>query len=545
MKRIIYILIGMLIISITFSCKKALNAPPIEFTYGDQFWTSRASVEQATAAMYGQLRAGLRGPVNTGILGSSYFIFGDLTAGLFNVPPIPEGGALNYGVSATPTNSRTPWNFSYVLQRTSDLQDWSRFYRVIALCNLIMEKVSAMPTNLFQDKAQQNSYVAEAKFVRAYTYFTITRIWGDPVYVSKTYNDVDYGKVPPVPRSPEAAVLDSCLNDLRYAKSVLPFSGGDPSKTTRGNRGSVSALMAHIFAWKHNYDSAHYYAQEVITKGGYTLEPMSSYLNIWKGKSSRESIFEMPMQFNASDPHSKDDNNPSSEATFGGFAFFLKGSIVNNERTNCWISPTGTFIDFKDRTVQTRDSLPSTTLFDTVRDERTKVALKLMNASGGDLKGYMLLKYSNFNYQSPDTKSFPYINNNLVLFRLSDMYLLDAEALAYKGDLAGAKRNLAFTQDRAGINTYTVPTNAFDVQEEVIKERGREFIGEGIWFYDLIRNQNPPGTPHRWLEFLGYQPARVTPENKGYYWPIDMNTLFPYDNLLVQNPWWKNNAGRL
>ncbi|MGY3052998.1 hypothetical protein ACVWYG_001195 [Pedobacter sp. UYEF25] len=543
MKKLIYVLaIGFMTIC-SVSCKKALNAPPIDSTYGSEFWTSRASVEQATAAMYGQLRYGLRGSLGADQGESSYFVFGDLVAGLFK----PAGGDtfLGYGLSSTPSVSTKPWNFSYTPYWENDLQNWSRFYRVIAQCNLIMKKVPEMPTSLFQSKAQQNSYVAEAKFVRAYTYFTLTRIWGDPVYVGATYDDVDYGKIPPVPRSLESAVLDSCLRDLRSAKSALSFSGGDPKQTTRGNRGSVSALMAHIFAWKHNYDSAHYYAQEVITKGGYSLEPMSSYLNIWKGQVSRESIFEMPMQFSANDPNFKD-RGSFAEATFAGFGGFLKGPAVDNVRSSCWIAPSGTFIDFKDKTVSTRDSLPATTLFDTVRDERTKKALKLMNASGGDPKGYMLLKYSTFNYQSPDTKSYPYISNNLVLFRLSDMYLLDAEALAYKGDLAGARRNLAFTQDRAGINTYTVPTNPFDMQEEVIKERGREFIGEGIWFYDLIRNENPPAGPHThtWLEFLGYPRDRVSVENRGYYWPIDMNTLFPYDNLLTQNPWWKNNAGR-
>ena len=42
----------------------------------------------------------------------------------------------------------------------------------------------------------------------------------------------------------------------------------------------------------------------------------------------------------------------------------------------------------------------------------------------------MLIKYTNFFYQKPDTKTLPYINNDLVLFRLSDIILLDAEALA-------------------------------------------------------------------------------------------------------------------
>ncbi len=543
-KRFLYAILitGILTISI-ISCNKQLHTAPINSTYGAEFWTSQNSVEEATVAMYGQLRAGLRGAMATDQGESSYFVFGDLVAALFS----PAGGDtfLPYGLSETPVVSTKPWNFSYTPYWEPDLQNWSRFYQVIALCNLILQNVPQMNASLFQSSDQRKSYLAEALFVRAYTYFTITRIWGDPVYVSKSYNDVDYGNVPPVPRSPEAAVLDSCIKDLHFASATLDFSGSDPTKTIRANRGSVDALMAHIFEWQHQYDSAHYYCQEIINNGGYSLEPMSNYLNIWKGQSSNESIFEMPMQYNANDPNFKNGGN-WQEATFNCFAGFLKGPIIDNQRTSSWIAPTGTFIDYKDPTVQTRDSIPATTLFDTVKDARTKVALQFVTASGGDPAGYMLMKYTNFNYQSPDTKSFPYINNDLVLFRLADIYLLDAEALAYKGDLIGAAQDLSFTEKRAGINTYRRPTNKFDMQEEVIKERGRELIGEGQWFYDLIRNENTPdGThTHTWLELIGYPADRVSPQNKGYYWPLDMNTLFPYDNLLLQNLWWTNHAGR-
>ena len=70
--------------------------------------------------------------------------------------------------------------------------------------------------------------------------------------------------------------------------------------------------------------------------------------------------------------------------------------------------------------------------------------------------------------------------------------------------------------------------------DEVVMERGRELIGEGQWFYDLIRTE----PTQQWLEYIGYPSDRVNATNKGYYWPLDMGTLFPQDNLLTQNPWW-------
>jgi hypothetical protein len=524
-------ILGVIAVSVS-SCKKELHTAPIGSTYGDEFWTSQSAVDEATAAMYGQLRASLRAGSDQGVDDEvpCYFVFGDFVSNLFSVSG--NDVFLQYGLTSTNTK---PWNFSYV-PYWSNLQNWSRFYQVIALCNLILQNVPQMPAAEFESKEQQNAYVAQALFVRAYAYFTITRIWGDPVYVSKTYNEVDYGNIPPVPRSPEADVLDSCINDLHAASSALEFSGGDPSKSITANKGNVDALLAHIFEWKHEYDSAHYYCQEVINKGGYSLEPMSNYLNIWKGKSSSESIFEIAMQYNPDDPNFKDGNS-WAEATFNCFGGFLKGPIVDNVRGSCWIAPYGPDA--------IGSPLPSTIIFsDTLHDARTHVAMQYTNSSGGDPAGFMLMKYANFAYQSPGTETYPYLNNDLVLFRLGEIYLLDAEALAYKGDLEGARNALRFTEDRAGLTSYTQPNNAEEMVEEIIKERGRELIGEGQWYFDLVRNLNTQNGAHNhWLTDLSYPTDRLTPQNKGYYWPIDMQALFPFDNLLVQNPWWINNSG--
>jgi hypothetical protein len=502
--KIILPLVAAIVLTGT-SCKKYLYEAPITSTYGAAFWTSQTAVEQGTLAMYGQLRSSLRSS-------SSFFINGDLCSGAF----IPNAGQWNY--QTIKASSNPPYNFSYVPYLEGDLQNWTRFYRVIAQANLVLQNVPKMSASLFVNEDVRNAYLAEALFIRAYTYFYMIRIWGDPVYVSQSFDDVDYGHIPPIPRSPEGAVLDSCINDLKKAATKLPFSNGDVAKTTRANRGSVSALLAHIYAWKHDYANAHLYCQEVITKGGYNLEPMASYTNIWKGQASNESIFELPMQFVANDPNFNDQNS-WAEAQFGFFGTFVKDDIVDKRKNQCWLSPDNGMVDW----------------FYDGADERYKKVWTHVPATGGDVAGYMLLKYTNFNYQKPDTKTLPYLNNNLVLFRLSDIILLDAEAMASTGDLAGARSALSKTEIRAGAKTYLDPTSQYDMLDEVVMERGRELFGEGQWYYDLIRTQEAQG----WLEAVGYPSnGRVNNVNKGYYWPLDMGALFPYDNLLTQNPWW-------
>jgi hypothetical protein len=486
------------------SCQKYLHEAPINSTYGAKFWTSQTSVEQATTAMYGQFRSCVRNS-------NAHFINGDLAAGTF----FPNTNQWN--LASMKASYNPPFNFSYVPYYESVLQNWSRFYQLIAQANLVLRNVPAMPASDFTAESVRSGYIAEALFMRAYAYFYMIRIWGDPVYVTSTYDNVDYGNIPPLPRTPESAVLDSCLRDLKNAAASMSFSGGDPTKAIRANKGSAYALIAHIYAWKHEYDSAHAYCSRVISGGGYSLEAMSSYTNIWNGQSSGESIFELPMTYNYSDPNFTSQND-WAEAQFSFFGTFLKGPLTGNQNSTCWIAPQGGILD---------------QIFDTA-DARYHAIFQSVPASGGDQAGHMLLKYANFLYQQPDTKTLPYLNNDLVLLRLSDIYLLDAEALANLGDLGGAATDLAMTEDRAGISSYQNPTNQYDMLDEVVMERGRELVGEGQWYYDLIRTEATQG----WLEYVGYQSARVTATSKGYYWPLDMGTLFPQDNLLVQNPWW-------
>ena len=480
------------------SCKKYINEAPITSTYDSKFWTSKTSVDQATLAMYKQLRDCFR---DAGIdyNYNSYFIFGDLTSGMF----LPASREWNY---ATITTDRQ-YDFSYVPYLEGALKNWSRFYKLIAQANLILERVPEMSTSLFgSDEKVKNSYVAEALFMRAYVYFYITRVWGDPVYISKTYNSSDYGNIQPEPRTPEDKVLDNCIADLKKAAEYLDYVNGDPSKSIRANKGSVNALLAHIYAWKHDYANAHLVCQDVINNGGYSLEPAASYKNIWAGQSSSESIFELAMQFNEN----------GSEENFDFFGTFLKDSYIDNYRNNCWVASKD-YIEY---------------LYDQQNDIRFQNILTHVNASGGDKEGYLMLKYTDFKYKTASNSGSRYINNNLVLFRLADIYLLDAEALAMQGD-PNATGPLNIVKQRAGLAPYSGPTDKVSLANEILEERGRELIGEGQWFYDMIRTEPVTQALEEWL---GYSPDRVA--KKGYYWPIDMGTLFKTDPLLTQNPWW-------
>jgi hypothetical protein len=86
---------------------------------------------------------------------------------------------------------------------------------------------------------------------------------------------------------------------------------------------------------------------------------------------------------------------------------------------------------------------------------------------------------------------FAYRESNPIdepIIRYADVLLLWAEALVEKNDLPGAKAKVKEVRDRAGIVTPDAPfANQASARNYVRDERRREFVGEGINFFDEMR----------------------------------------------------------
>ena len=86
---------------------------------------------------------------------------------------------------------------------------------------------------------------------------------------------------------------------------------------------------------------------------------------------------------------------------------------------------------------------------------------------------------------------FAYRESNPIdepIIRYADVLLQWAEALVEKNDLAGAKAKVKMVRDRAGINTPDAPfADQTSARDYVRDERRREFVGEGVNFFDEMR----------------------------------------------------------
>ncbi|WP_134091164.1 RagB/SusD family nutrient uptake outer membrane protein [Olivibacter sp. XZL3] len=471
--RKIVVLVFFAITSAT-SCNKYLNLEPINATYDEVFWVNGSNVEKALSGAYGMLRNAFR-------LDRSYFITGDLAGDNFLI-----GGDLwNY----TSFRDEGGLRFSNASYLEGSVHNWTRFYAIVNQCNLIIENIGDIDSSLFSGgETQKQRFEGEARFLRAYTYFYMVRTWGDPILVKESF--ADPGNVPSLGRSPEAEALDFCLTDLNRSLELLDNN----SSSTHANLGAVQALLAQIYAWRHDYQNAERYCDEVINSGTYALEDIQTYKNIWRG-NSRENIFELFMQF---DP-------VSNEATDGFFNVFLTEPYVRNRQIAA-VFHIGDHI----RNLFVESDLRYPQIIEPVFGE----------------SAYILVKYDNVDYYDPNNVNTYVVSNNLVLLRLADIILLRSEARFKNGNEGGALSDLNTIKSRAGLGDFTGGTQS--LFEEILDERRRELIGEGTFAYDAIRMEQ--------LQRLfpnSYTASRIA--QKGYYWPLDLNALLPQAPLLTQN----------
>jgi hypothetical protein len=498
MKRI-YIALLALVVLVGASCKKFLDQEPVSTPTDATTWKTDADANAGVAGCYSLIRAAFDAAV-------SYYTYGDLPTDEFS--NVLDGDYLllqemDWSVSVSGLNTYDP---------KLKLRVYTPFYAAIQQSNRCLYFINQMPLSAFNgddavsQQARKNKYLGEAYFTRAFNYFYMARVWGD-VPLDTSYQ-ADISTFKGIARSPQSQVLGAALQDLAIAKSYLGWQDPTSSdRVVRGDKGAVFALMAHIYAWKGVYDSCAMACDSVIRSGSYSLVPGSSYASIYQGQSP-ESIFEI-----AQNTASESMNATAYSASIANYTLCTPYLPPLN-LPNWQINP-GVLFQLYNDTTDLRYKKEFTYLF------------------SGSVTYYSCIKYSNIQKITNNSVNYYLLLNNIVVFRLADILLLKAEALAAgpAADYSGAMTLVNQVRERAGIADLTGITGQTAVMDTVTAERGRELFLEGHRYYDLVRNERVTGaTPFPYMNAAQFQAGK-------YYWPLDP-TLFVLNPLLKQTPYW-------
>lgn len=491
MKKLIYNLIRTLCIAaITMlsSCESFLDLKPISIPVGPTYWQTENDANAAVLGSYLKLREclGFGG-------GLRFFTYGDFTTQLFSDQS--EWG-------------RHEFTGHYEYAANGAIADWSPFYKVILAANVAIENIDKMPLSVFGGKADsKNSYIGEALFVRAYTYFYMVRIWGTVPMLLEPVEDASEA-VYDQPLSTESEILSQCITDLKTADSYLSWES--TGKKIRANRASVNALMAHVYMWrtranqdvidKSNFKNAIDCIEQIEANSGAALVDGANLPAIWKGESS-ESLFEFSFKIADKEGFRKNE----------GFADRFLGYPYNTDRK---IRPIFGF---------------SNDFLSLYRERARDFRIQKLFENFTDVNSCFTTKYNQIQYTNAEKTDWE-TEGAVVIFRLADMYLLKAEALLMKENPEPAKARvyLNYIRQRAGLDDYAgVDANLY---EEISDERARELFLEGHRLYDWVRTGF-------YVAKSGGNYTLDRYKREGYLFPVNVDLIIK-NRYVKQTPYW-------
>lgn len=359
---------------------------------------------------------------------------------------------------------------------------WSSVYNTAYVANFIFEK---LPGLAGVRKSTKSQTMATAHFLRGYAFFIGAYTFGD-IPLTKT---TDLPTNRNIARSPKEEVMAQVLEDYNYALDSLPDK--DPDLPTASpaiaSKWAVRAALARYHLYKGEWEQAEQRATEVIASGKYTLLP--SYASLVNNDLTEEAILEMSYT---------NTDDPGTSANYGLNDLFLgRREIIPSNQA-----------------VVALNSAES-------GERSSSISFNPRNLVGSD-NGWSVRKYG--------TKDEN--NNNIVLFRLGEMYLIRAEARARQGKVNGdnsAETDINVLRKRAKAND-TGAVGQAAMLTEIENERLYELAYEGHRWYDLVRtgrvtavmsafSPNWKSTYEKWpvpLNEIQNNPALTGAQNPGY-----------------------------
>ncbi|KUJ61421.1 hypothetical protein AR687_13375 [Flavobacteriaceae bacterium CRH] len=326
-----------------------------------------------------------------------------------------------------------PYTTNEIIDTDSSISTmWTEFYKTIYNANNVIEGISESKT-LSATKSKQ--WIAEAKFLRAYTYFYMTNIWGDVPLVLST--NVDETAL--APRNTQTEVYNQIIKDLEEASADLPVDYTNYSDLRiRATKWAAQALLARVNLYLGKWTEASTFATAVINETGtYKMITGLTSTNSPFIADNKEAILQIPYY--------------TVTYTYEGGALF---------------SASGTYM-----------LRNGNTLFETGDDRKTNWTGSTVATDG--LTYLIPRKYKNSYATTPVERS--------TILRLAELYLIRAEARVKLNNITGAQEDINVIRNRALLasTTLTDPTQLLDL---IALERQRELFAEnGHRWFDLKR----------------------------------------------------------
>ena len=351
------------------------------------------------------------------------------------------------------------------------------FYEVIYIALARINNILEVVDNINVSSDEEDAYtdlVGQLYGMRALLHFDAARLFAQLPTVAADMNAANSGIViadayyqpgSTFKRSTLTQTYDFIKADLVTALSKL---SKDP-KYGMLNYWAAKAIQSRVFLYLGDYNNALASAIEVINNNaGYRLYQISEYLSAWSKTATPESLFEL-----------------------------ITNDLVNAQRNSLgyYTIPDGY------AEVAATDEFASWLRSDP-NDVRSGMVAEM--STDGEFLAWYPQKYL-----GQEGASAPSYVNNPKIIRMSEVYLIAAEARLKGGNATGALSAVDY-YNALRAKRITGYVNATSVTlNDILDERRRELFCENHRFFDLVRNRIDLNAPLVQLEPISYTDYRV------------------------------------
>ena len=403
---------------------------------------------------------------------------------------------------------------------------WPRSYQAIAAANEAIAGAELIAGNTPEE--QLNPAAAQGRFVRAFTYYHLVRLFGDIPYLDKPADNIE--EALQISKTPASQVYANIIADLEYAKQWLPDQQPNRSKPSKG---TAAAFLASVHLTMGNYAKAYEEANFVISnEARFNFGLAADYQDLFnadKQNGLNESLFSL--DYNG---FSNGDNGRDYQGALTGIRAAVDDygggwsvAVPNINVYNTWDG----------RDYRKAVSLDTVAVF----KDGPQPFTKFPDYDPRNIPSAYIAKYTRFPGMAQDG-NYRASSTNYAMMRYAEVLLIAAEALneIEPGSAEAAalvNRVRARARNRAGVMTaypedVSPGLSQGEFRDMVLEERKWEMAFEHGRWYDIARRKlgEKVFAPDGLEPQANFNPAR------DYLLPLPADELVRNPNLEPQNP---------
>lgn len=461
------------------SCNKDLNRQPYNTTTASQVFSTPTGAKEALAKVYGAYAL-------TGSTGSASSDLGGIDAGtsdfvrlMWNANELSTDEAVcAWNDPGVPDFHNMAWSSS----NTILLGLYARCIYQITVANAFIQQASAVSGKFSgSDATDLAHYIAEARFLRAFQYWELMDLFGNPPFVTEKNPIGSY-----IPKQIKRADLFTYVeSELKSLDSTKAMVAAGQNEYARADQACVWALLARMYlnaevylgSGNGRYTDAITYASKVINSGAYSLMPV--YANLFRADNNLNN----PEQLLSV---AYDGTNTQN---YGGTTFIINAAIGGKMVPANYGVPGGGWGGNRTTAI-----IPN--LFPDQTGAKDKRSMFFTNGQTLDIasvgtftNGLAVTKFQNITSTgATPAGASVYASTDFPLFRLGEQYLIYAEAVLRGGNGGTAAQALIYVNNlrERAYGNVTGDLTSLTLQN-ILDERGRELYWEGFRRTDLIR----------------------------------------------------------